>query len=117
MSRLGHIRNWAKLGRAAEYSVTRLAALVGVHRSSLGRFFLKRFRQTPEQFLTSLRLEDSSRHVLSGLTLIKHASDAAGYKHPSSFTRAFKRSFGLAPSKAGLPPFCSAAELFTENAP
>lgn len=90
--------NWPELARKANYSTAAMAALGGMSTRQLEREFLRRFGQTPEQWINHLRLQEA-RMLLEEGTSVKIAAVSLGYKHSPSFSRAFKRHFGIAPSQ------------------
>jgi AraC-like DNA-binding protein len=49
--------------------------------------------------LTGERLRKAATLLLEGNLSVKEIAYIVGYKHPSSFIRAFERSFGQAPSR------------------
>lgn len=89
--------DWPDLARKARYSTVGLASLRAKTVRQLEREFLRNFRQSPERWINDLRLRDARAFLENGRS-IKAVASAVGYKHLESFSRAFKRFFGVPPS-------------------
>jgi AraC-like DNA-binding protein len=84
---------------SATYTVSSLAALVGMSRSAFARAFRANFGQSPMEFLASVRL-DQAVHLLRTTNLpIKAVGMKVGYKSRGSFSHAFQRVFGVSPGR------------------
>ena len=94
--------NWPELARVAKYSAKRMAEIRGRSVRQLEREFLRRFRQTPEEWINDLRLRDA-RELLEQRNgeKIEAIAMSLGYKHYASFSRAFKQFHGASPSQIG----------------
>jgi transcriptional regulator GlxA family with amidase domain len=90
-------KDWAELGRQANYSTARLAALCGVSVRQLERDFRKTVCQSPKRWLNELRLR-SARKLLQDGGSVKETALSSGYKHPQHFSRDFRKFFGASPS-------------------
>ena len=76
-----------------------LAALAGVSVTQFNRRFSEIFRQSPRQFLLSLRIE-KARHRLSTTEMpVVEISVETGFYDQSHFTRHFRRFTGLTPTQ------------------
>lgn len=82
----------------APLSVAQLAASVGVSERSLLRRFRATLNASPLQYYRALRL-DMARRLLDNSDLsVTEIALACGFDSRASFTRAFKKSFGVPPS-------------------
>jgi AraC family transcriptional regulator, activator of mtrCDE len=82
---------------ARNWSLDELAARANASRANFVRMFQRVAQRAPLEFLTEIRLELASRKLkTTGLALADVAVEA-GYQSESSFSRAFKRRFGLPP--------------------
>ena len=79
------------------WTVARLAREVGMSRT----LFVARFRalvgQAPMRFLTRLRLSQAAGHLTTSDQTVYAIARRAGYESEASFSKAFKREFGVAP--------------------
>jgi transcriptional regulator GlxA family with amidase domain len=96
-TKLNHVRDWLVLARQANWSVSKLAKQCRVSARTLERHFVKTMRKAPKawlaeqrQIVANLLLEDGSS--------VKEAAASLGYKHPTHFSRDFRRHFGYAPT-------------------
>jgi AraC-like DNA-binding protein len=86
-------------GRPGEdWTVERLGRQVGLSRSALAERFSVVMGEPIIGFLTRLRLELAADELLTTGHSIESVAQAAGYEAVTSFSRAFKRTFGSAPS-------------------
>lgn len=102
------IRLARRLGPALEYigshldqriSVGKLAALSYL---SIGRFhaaFRDYTGRTPGQYVTELRMQRASALLQETAWSVARVAAAVGYSSQAAFTHAFKRHFGLSPSR------------------
>lgn len=76
-----------------------VALAAGLSVSRLHAGFRDAFDTTPGQFLTDCRLREAAR-LLTGTDLsIARVAQAVGYGDQSTLTRAFRRTYGLAPAR------------------
>ncbi len=85
-----------------------LAAEAGMSRSSFLAHFNQAFGQSPHEFLTHCRLKKAAQLLRATDLPVKAIAGRVGYRSRSSFSRAFKASFGTDPNAfredpAGLP--------------
>lgn len=73
-----------------------LAEMVGMSMTQLDRHFRSRYRLTPQQMLTRLRI-DSAMRLLHGGDSMSAISQACGFADQSAFTRQFKATVGMTP--------------------
>ena len=81
-----------------DWSVETLAHQVGVSRTVLAERFKRLLEQPPMQYLARWRMQLAAQQLKAGDAPIKTLADRAGYESEASFSRAFKRQFGLAPA-------------------
>jgi AraC-like DNA-binding protein len=92
--KLEKIEDWRQRAHGAEYSSSRLAALLKVEERTLRRFFLKKFgRPTREQLeiFRQLQVEPLAKTGLSE----KEISFKLHFKKASHFCRRFKKFHGV----------------------
>lgn len=65
--------------------------------SNLQRRFKQSLDMTVSGYIRHRRLEIARQNLEHGLMSITEAAYEAGYHHPSNFTNAFKKVFGVAP--------------------
>lgn len=81
------------------WSVRELSELAGYSES----YFIRRFRAeagaSPHQYLISCRMRAAVRLLWDGSVSVSQAAEQAGYPDLKSFSRAFRRHYGLSPSE------------------
>ena len=82
---------------AAEWTVERLARLVGVSRSVFAERFVDMVGEPPMQYLALWRMQLASRLLVDGAHVAEVASQV-GYDSEAAFSRAFKKLVGQAPA-------------------
>ncbi len=83
-----------------DWTLDELAGRASASRASLVRMFRKTVRMAPLEFLAELRLGLARRRLAAtNLPLVEIAAEI-GYRSESSFSRAFRRRFGMPPGKA-----------------
>ena len=88
-----------ELARMANYSTAAMASFCDKSVRQLQREFLRKFGQTPEQWINDLRLKDARTLLeVRNSAKIEAIAMSLGYKHSRSFSRAFKQRFGFPPS-------------------
>ncbi len=75
-----------------------LAALVGVSPFHFQRLFKEFFGRSPLDYHRQIRLELAKRLIEEGTRVIEACTEV-GFQSPSSFTRLFRRAFGVSPGK------------------
>lgn len=78
-------------------NVGELARLLEVTPSHLEHLFKSSTGVSLRDFLIDRRLQKGADLLLTTSLSIKYVALTVGYRHPSSFTRAFIRHFGTAP--------------------
>ena len=79
------------------WSVSSLAAMVGMSRSAFAALFRQSVGDPPMQYLSKMRIEQSARLLKSNRHSIARIAQDVGYESVSSFARAFKKQFGATP--------------------
>lgn len=98
MQRLARVKEYLLTYPEQEHSLAELARLACMSSSSLREKFQAAYGQSVFGFLRECRLQLASRGLRQEGWSIEYAAERAGYRHASSFTAAFRRRFGVAPS-------------------
>lgn len=81
----------------ADASADQLARAVNLDRSYLSTLFKQTTDLTPGQYIRNFRIT-KARHLLESSSLpIEEIAEQCGYDHANSFTRIFKRTYGMTP--------------------
>ena len=80
-------------------SLSDLAREVSTNKGTLKKEFKKVFGTTVFGYIRDLKMEDAKKMLLNQQLSINEVSDKIGYKNPQHFSTAFKRKFGMSPSK------------------
>nr|WP_255526785.1 AraC family transcriptional regulator [Photobacterium sp. BZF1] len=78
-------------------ALSEIAQHVCMSISSLQRHFKVEMGETVQQYIRKRRLEIAKIQIEKGLMSISEAAYSYGYKHPSNFSLAFKKEFGISP--------------------
>ena len=78
-------------------TISQLARTVGMGKSTLTKGFKAVFGETILDFSLSCRMRHAMALMRDQRLSVAKASEAAGYAHPTSFTTAFRRYFGMRP--------------------
>jgi AraC family transcriptional activator of pyochelin receptor len=78
-------------------TITKLARSVGMAKSTLTKGFKAVFGETILDFSLSCRMRHALTLMRDQSWSVAKASEAVGYAHPTSFTTAFRRHFGMRP--------------------
>lgn len=82
----------------ARHTVTSLAALVGMSRSTFLHHFTATYGRTPMDFLHSVRLRRASQLLQQPGKLVKSVCADVGFSSRSHFSRAFRAEYGVDPT-------------------
>jgi AraC-like DNA-binding protein len=74
-----------------------LARIVGMAKSTLTKGFKAVFGETILDFSLGCRMRHAMALMRDQSYSVANASEAVGYAHPTSFTTAFRRHFGMRP--------------------
>jgi AraC-like DNA-binding protein len=95
-ARLSNIDEWEQLARQADFQPVRMAALCGISRRQLERFFQEQFQTTPGRWLRVLQCRLAKELVSQGYST-KAAAAELKFASESHFCREFKKMFGASP--------------------
>jgi AraC family transcriptional regulator, activator of mtrCDE len=84
------------------WTLDELAQLASSSRASLVRTFQKAVCMAPLEFLAELRLSLARRRLVATTLPLAQIAAEIGYRSESSFSRAFRRRFGMPPGEARL---------------
>ena len=82
--------------RCADFTIEALCGMVHINRTSLYRLFKEQLCLSPKDWLTSYRLKQAGKMLSLG-TSVKNTAYSCGFSDPLYFSRAFKKTFGIAP--------------------
>jgi AraC-like DNA-binding protein len=83
---------------AHAWTVEEISQAVGLSRSVFAERFTHYLGQPPVQYLTRWRLALAADRLRDGKARVGRVAEKVGYDSEASFTRAFKREFGLPPA-------------------
>ncbi|WP_422011232.1 AraC family transcriptional regulator [Roseateles sp.] len=83
-----------------DWSVLRLAGLMGASRSSFSDAFTRTMGESPARYVAKVKMFQARRWIAQDGMRVAVAADRLGYESEASFSRAFKRVIGHAPSAA-----------------
>jgi AraC-like DNA-binding protein len=82
-----------------QFSVESMAKELGLSRSGLFRRLKQEVDLSPAEFIRNIRLDCATSWLEAGAASISEVAYAAGFSSLSSFDRAFRQRFGLAPTE------------------
>lgn len=97
-SRLSHSLNFLFDNMDQQITVADLSAISGYHPKYYNTIFQENMGLTPYQFLTQYRMKHALTLLQNGNT-ITQTSLKVGYTDKESFSRMFKKTYGILPSK------------------
>ena len=80
-------------------SVDEICKEFSLSRSTLQAMFKENMRQSPKQYISKLKLEESKRLIHKHQYTISEISDRLGFTSIHYFSRKFKMEYGLSPSE------------------
>lgn len=86
-----------------DWSVPELANIMGASRSRFAQAFKESMGESPARYVARIRMFQARSWIAQDGMRITTAADRLGYDSEASFSRAFKRVIGHAPSKARSP--------------
>ncbi len=89
----------------AHAKVSEIAAYIGITRSYLTHIFKQKMEISPQEYLMSYRLEQSSRLLRTTNMSIQEIADEIGYENPLTFSKMFKNAYGVSPKNYRLKVF------------
>lgn len=96
---LNHIEKHLK----GTLTIDSIASHFSMSRSNLQRTFRQQAGVTINNYIRQRRLRNAKQNLEKGLCTITEAAYEAGYNHPANFTIAFKKTFGVPPTKVVKP--------------
>lgn len=99
---LERLRGWLDGGEADHLSIAQMARELGTNPVDLQNGFRQR-HGTTIAYLRRCRLARAHRGAQRTRLSVEDAASLAGYEHISSFSAAFRREFGLPPSRLNKP--------------
>ncbi len=97
-SQLAYVKDYLLANLEYKVSLEQMAELLGLSKFQFLRQFKQAVGVTPHAYLTQLRVEMSKVLLCSGINVIQ-AGQQVGFYDQSHFNKAFKRAFGIAPSR------------------
>ncbi|MWV44450.1 helix-turn-helix domain-containing protein [Paenibacillus sp. HJL G12] len=91
-------KNYMDTHYTEDITVQHAAEYVGVHRSYFSKMFTERVGTTPTQYLKRLKMDKALLMLKQGHSVLETAL-SLGYSDTASFSRAFHRYFGSAPTR------------------
>lgn len=95
---------WLSLQYSRDIRIAELAQFLGLHRRYLSRIFRQKTGQTPQQYLTGLRVARAQALLVAGALSVAEVSRSVGYQDPFTFSKVFRSRTGVAPSAWGRSP-------------
>lgn len=77
--------------------LNRLAAMLGVHRTTISRIVKKRFGTTPSAYIETCRLQNAMSMLHYSMQTAAQVAYACGFNDPAHFCRRFKAKTGMTP--------------------
>ena len=84
---------------ASDISVEELSDRVGLNRTTLQRVFKQMYGVTTFEYRTQVRMQEAKNLLLNDNVSVTEAAGLCGYSNASKFAAAFKKVFGVTPSK------------------
>jgi AraC-like DNA-binding protein len=81
------------------HTIQQIARYANLSPTKLKKGFKEFFCVGLYEYLEIKRLERSKEMIAEGNKSLKQISKAIGYDHPNNYSRAFKRRYGISPSK------------------
>ncbi len=86
-----------------DWSLPELADVMGASRSSFADAFTRTMGESPARYVAKIKMFQARRWIAQDGMRVATAADRLGYESEASFSRAFKRVIGHAPSAARGP--------------
>ncbi|WP_062227945.1 AraC family transcriptional regulator [Aureimonas frigidaquae] len=83
----------------AEWSLARMAGLMGASRSGFAERFARIVGETPARYVARVRMYEARQWLQRDGIRVAAAADRLGYESEASFSRAFKRIVGVSPGR------------------
>lgn len=86
-----------------DLTVAKLARYVGLNRSYLTTVFQSVLQMSPQQFLMRFQMTRAAQLLRENNLSVGEVARSCGYPDPLTFSKAFKRTLGVTPSRYGGP--------------
>ncbi len=97
--RIEDVLNYIEKHLKGTLTIDVIASHFSMSPSNLQRTFRQQAGVTINNYIRQRRLRDAKQNLEKGLCTITEAAYEAGYNHPANFTIAFKKTFGVPPTK------------------
>ncbi len=97
--RLERVRRYLHDDPSHAHSLVELARLACMSPSSLRRHFAQQYGSSVFDYLHEQRMRHAEQGLRKDGWTVEQAAAASGYRHPSNFAAAFRKRFGLVPSR------------------
>lgn len=81
----------------SDFSICATAKKMGIHRSTLYRFFVSQPGLSPQTYLVTFRLKMALERIIAGVS-VKTVAFECGFSDPNYFTRLFRKRYGITPT-------------------
>lgn len=81
----------------ANAKIINVAAYIGVNRTYLATLFKKRMCMSPQEYLMQVRMNKASELLMTTDLPINIVAPNVGYENPLTFSKMFKKRYGLSP--------------------
>ena len=81
----------------SDFSICATAKKMGIHRSTLYRFFVSQTGLSPQTYLVTFRLKMALERIIAGVS-VKTVAFECGFSDPNYFTRLFRKRYGITPT-------------------
>lgn len=81
----------------ASIKVSDVSDYIGINRSYFTNIFRQRVGVSPQEYLIAIRLRESAQLLISSNLPVQDVSHLVGYSDPLTFSKMFKRAFGVSP--------------------
>lgn len=98
-ARLERVRDFLREDPSHEHSLVELAQIACMSPSSLRRHFVQQYGCSVFDYLHEQRMHHAEQGLRERGWSVEQAAAATGYRHPSNFAAAFRKRFGLVPSR------------------
>lgn len=78
-------------------TVSDIAENVGISRAHLNQSFQKELGLSAQKFLIDFRMHRAANYLASTALSVKEISNMVGYEDQLTFSKAFKKKFGMSP--------------------
>jgi len=100
---VGRVLAAIHLNPAHNWTVASLARIMGASRSSFAERFQEIVGDSPARYVARLRMHEARRWLAADRLKVSAVAHKLGYDSEASFSRAFKRIIGVAPSQVRSP--------------